>query len=63
MIINLNVKIKGGPRTPVEVDVYGTSVNDKTLRFKNGTSIHERHIAEWIQRNLLKSLQNSQNAT
>ncbi len=62
MIININVKIKGGPRTPVEVDVYGTSVNDKIMKFKNGTVINERHIAEWIQRELLKSLQKSQTA-
>jgi hypothetical protein len=63
MVINLNVKIKGGPRTPVEVDVYGTSVNDKVLKFKNGTTVKERHLAEWIERNLLKSLQDAQNAT
>jgi len=60
MNINLNVKIKGGPRTPVEVDVYTTSVNPKTLRFANGETVSEDAIAEWIQRNLSEVLSNRQ---
>ena len=60
MNINLNVKIKGGPRTPVEVDVYGTSVNSKILKFSNGQTVSEEDIAEWIQLNLLAALSKRQ---
>jgi hypothetical protein len=33
MIINLNVKVKGGKRTPPSVEVYGTAANEKTIDF------------------------------
>lgn len=61
MLINLNVKIKGGPRTPVEVTVYGTAVNEKIMRFANGNGMSETQIAETITKNLteiLKAIQN-----
>ena len=57
MKINLNVKIKAGPRTPVEIEVYGTSVNEKKIRFANGSEISESTIAVWIQENLKTALQ------
>ena len=63
MEINLNVKVKGGPRTPVNVDVYGTAVNSKKLQFKNGNTVHENTIAEWLMENLtiaLKKIQDEQ---
>ena len=56
MQINLNVKIKAGPRTPINVDVYGTSVNEKTVKLPNGATLSENHIADWIERELTKSL-------
>lgn len=56
MRINLNVKIKAGPRTPVEVGVYGTSVNEKVISFANGNQISESKIAEWLEENLTRSL-------
>jgi len=56
MEINLNVKIRGGPRTPVDVAVYGTAVNSKTLRFANGKSVSEDAIAQWIETNLSEVL-------
>jgi len=57
MEVNLNVKIKAGPRTPVEVGVYGTSVNEKIIKFANGNKISESSIAVWIQENLRDALQ------
>ena len=62
MNINLNIKIKGGKRTPVEVTVYGTSVNQKELVFKNGNRIKENDIAEMISKNTenaLRAIQDS----
>jgi len=61
MLINLNVKIKGGPRTPVDIEVYGTAVNEKVMRFANGKTISEYAIAEWLEENLLKALSKIQN--
>ena len=63
MEINLNLKIKGGPRTPVEIDVYGTAVNRKTMKFANGNKVHENTITEWLMENLtiaLKKIQDEQ---
>lgn len=60
MEINLNVKVKGGPRTPVSVTVYGTAVNSKTLQFKNGNTVHEDTIAEWLMENLTIALRKIQ---
>ena len=61
MEINLNVKIKGGPRTPVNVTVYGTAVNSKTLKFANGQDVSEDVIAQWIETNLSEALSKKQN--
>ena len=63
MQINLNVKIKGGPRTQIDIEVYGTSVNEKIMKFKNGNEIKESSIAEWLQRNLLIYLKGIQDKT
>ena len=56
MILNLNIKIKAGPRTPVEVDVYCTAVNEKMLRFANGCMVTESQIAEFMKQTLTKKL-------
>ncbi len=45
MLINLNVKIKAGPRTPVNVEIYGTAVNEKIIKFANGSQVSEYTIA------------------
>lgn len=58
--INLNVKIKAGKRTPVEVTVYGTSANGKTLEFANGLTITDGHIVKWIERELTKAIKSIQ---
>ncbi len=52
MEINLTVKVKGGPRTPIDVAVYYTAVNEKSIRFGNGKVISGTAIAEWIAENL-----------
>ncbi len=57
MNINLNVKIKAGKRTPVAVEVYSMSVNEKTIEFANGLTITESQIASRIQTQLTKELQ------
>jgi type VI protein secretion system component Hcp len=54
--INLNIKIKAGKRTPVEIDIYRTSVNEKTLDFINGKSLTEQDIIEIIYKNLAQEL-------
>ena len=60
MNINLNLKIKGGQRTPVEVDVYSTSANEKVLKFQNGNEVKESTICKWLQKNLTESLKSIQ---
>jgi hypothetical protein len=62
-VINLNVKVKGGVRTPIEVDVLSTSVNPRTLKFKNGVEITERQIAKWIKKYLETKLKKWQDLT
>lgn len=56
MLVNLNVKIKAGPRTKTEVIVRGPAVNEKTIKFANGKEITETQIAEWISLELAKVL-------
>lgn len=56
MQINLNVKVKAGPRTETEVSVYGTSVNEKTIKLKNGQLITETQIAFWIESELKRAI-------
>ncbi len=56
MNINFNVKVRGGPRTPVEVDVFSTSVNEKALTFKNGLTVTQDQIATWIKTELTRVL-------
>lgn len=63
MLVNLNVKIKAGLRTPVEVTVYGTSVNEKIIKFQNGKKVSENDIADWIGKELGKALEKIQNET
>ncbi len=56
MNININVKVRGGPRTPAEVSAYSTAVNKKVIQFANSRAISDRQIANWIETELLKSL-------
>ena len=63
MLINLNVKVKIGPRTPVDVEVYGTAVNEKIVKLKNGAVLSEIHIAEWIKIELTKQLKKAEGST
>jgi hypothetical protein len=56
VVLNLNIKIKSGKRTPVEVSVYSTSVNQKTMEFVNGKSLTEKEIIEWLCGTMAKSL-------
>ncbi len=62
MDINLNVKVKGGKRTPVEVSVYSSAANTKTMEFKNKRVVTDEQIAEWIQQNLHVVLKRIQEA-
>ena len=61
MIMNLNLKIKGGPRTPVDIEIYGTAVNKKFLKFKNGREVSEMMIVDWTYDNLGSALKKVQN--
>ena len=63
MEINLNVKVKAGPRTPVDVSVYYTAVNERSIRFKNGKRISGTAIAEGIAENLEIALKKIEAAT
>ena len=56
MIINLNVRVKGGARTPVLVEAYGTAVNTKVMKFANGETVSENAMAIWIEQYLSKVL-------
>ncbi len=56
MTINLNVKIKAGPRTPVEVEVCGTAVNEKKIKFANGEEVTGSQIADFLKKRLTNSL-------
>jgi len=56
MEINLNLKIKGGKRTPISVEIYGTSANTKVIEFSNGKIITGEQIAKWINSELTKAL-------
>ncbi|MFH1455043.1 MAG: hypothetical protein ABIF22_01865 [bacterium] len=52
MTINLNIKLTAGKRTPLQVDVQRTSVNEKVLTFKNGQTMTESEIASTIKKQL-----------
>lgn len=62
MNININVKIKAGPRTPVEVTAYCTAVNAKIIVFANGKRVSGTQIADWIQDELTVALKKIQDA-
>ena len=62
MLINLNVKIKGGPRTPIEVEVYRTAA-EKTIKFGNGHKVSTKQISNWIVENLTTALEKIQKAS
>lgn len=56
MILNFNVNVKAGPRTPAEVVCYYTAVNKKTLTLINGETISNDQIAQWIRNELQEAL-------
>ncbi len=56
MTINLNVKIKAGPRTSIKVEVYGTAVNEKVIRFANGRIVSGENLAEFLEEKLKNML-------
>lgn len=60
MQINLNVKVKGGKRTPVSVEVYGTSVNEKMMEFANGKKVSEAALSIWLKEQLTIALKKMQ---
>jgi hypothetical protein len=62
MNININLKVRGGPRTPVNVDAYATS-KEKTLTFSNGVKVTQTQIVNWLQTELLRVLRERQNST
>jgi hypothetical protein len=62
MNINLNVKIKAGKRTPVEVSVYSTSREEKILVLTNGKKVGEKQIVNWLVTELTKTLEKLQNS-
>ena len=56
MDININVKVCGGPRTPVTVKAYSTAVNKRTMRLANHSEVTDTQIAKWIQEQLGNAL-------
>jgi hypothetical protein len=58
--ININVKITAGKRTPVQVDVYSTSVNGKALEFANGEKLEDSEITVWLEKELTKAIKRIQ---
>ena len=61
MKINLNIKITGGKRTPLKVDIKRTSINEKTLTFKNNRTMTESEIASTIKGYIEYYLSRAQN--
>jgi len=60
MEFNLNVKIRGGQRTPVEVSACSTAVNPRVMVLKGGEVITDAQIAAWIEHELTDVLENVQ---
>lgn len=61
--INLNVKIKVGPRTSTTVEVYSTSTNGKAVKLKNGKTLTDQMVADWIAENLPAALKKFEEIT
>ena len=57
MTVNLQVKIKTGKRTPVEVMVTNTSVNEKIMTFLNGKTMSEYTFSQYLEKDLLEKFQ------
>lgn len=57
MQININVKVKTGKKSEIEVSAYCTSVNEKILEFKGSSKkISSQKIARWIEEELKRVL-------
>jgi len=56
--MNINVKVYGGVRKPIEVRVEPTGVNTKIIKFKNGKTVTDNAIAEFIQNLVYEMLNN-----
>ena len=54
--INLKIKIKGGPRTPLEVFVDSLSVNQRVIKFQNGNEISDWDMVGWLTGYLTRQL-------
>lgn len=63
MKIHLKIDIKAGPRTPIEVAVYGATLHERTIKFTNDRQITEIQIANWVRVELTKILTNIKDAT
>jgi len=56
MTINLNVKVKAGPRTPIEVSACSTSVNEKLIKLSNGRTVSDRYLAKLLEEVIMDML-------
>ncbi len=54
--LNINIKIRGGKRTPIEVACYGTGAGKKIITFPNDKRVSDEEICAWIQENLTVAL-------
>lgn len=46
--INVNLKVRGGKRTPVETWATLTATNERTIEFANGNSVTGSDIADLV---------------
>lgn len=57
MEVNFNVKIKTGKRTAIRVRCYSTSVNTKTMEFKDSErKITDAKVSDWIEKLIKEGL-------
>ncbi len=56
MKIHFKVTIQAGKRTESDVNIYGTSVNEKTLILKNGRTVTEQQLVDFIYQSLMTEL-------
>jgi len=61
--ININIKVKAGPRTPASVDVELTSVNPKTLKLANGKTVSDADLARWLKNKLMELMESMESKT
>ena len=54
---NINVKVRGGVRTPIQVSAMPTGVNEKVIKLANGYAVTDGIIALQIEADLKRYLQ------